>query len=174
MSNGAVIVRAERRGDETAIRALNEAAFGRPDEGALVDALREAGQVTLSLVAEAAGKVAGHILFTPVEVAGDGQESWRAVALGPMAVRPEFQNRGIGSKLVRAGLEGCRELGEQVIFVLGHPAFYRRLGFTPAAAHGIQSEYTAGDAFMVVELAEGSLAGRRGTVIYHAAFNTAG
>jgi putative acetyltransferase len=172
MSGSVVVVRAERSGDETAVRAVNEAAFGRSDEGALVDALRAAGQVTLSLVAEAAGDVAGHILLTPVEVAGGGKPGWRAVALGPMAVRPEFQNRGIGSKLVRAGLDGCRELGEQVVFVLGHPAFYRRFGFTPAAAHGIESEYAAGDAFMLVELETGALGGRQGTVIYDAAFNT--
>ncbi len=166
-----VHVRTEASGDEEAIREVNEAAFGRPGEAALVDALRAAGKVTLSLVAEREGRVIGHILFTPVQIVGADQPAWQALALGPMAVLPAFQDQGIGSRLVREGLERCRALGEPVVFVLGHPAFYGRSGFSPAAARGIGSQYGAGDAFMVVELAEGALAGRRGTVRYDAAFD---
>jgi putative acetyltransferase len=166
-----VMIRTEASGDEPSIRAVNEAAFSRAGEAALVDRLRAAGKLTLSLVAEHEGQIAGHILFTPVQVVGEGEEAWPAVALGPMAVLPALQGQGIGADLVRAGLEHCRALGEQVVFVLGHPAFYGRFGFAPATAYGITSRYTAGDAFMVVELAEGALAGRSGAVLYDAAFD---
>lgn len=165
-----VQIRAEASGDEPAIRGVNEEAFGGPGEAELVDALRAAGKVTLSLVAESEGLVAGHILFTPVQVIPEREEAWLAVVLGPMAVLPALQGQGIGSQLVDAGLERCRALGEQIVFVLGHPAFYRRFGFVPTAACGIDSQYKAGDAFVVAELAEGALAGRRGTIRYDPAF----
>jgi putative acetyltransferase len=170
MNGASLIIRTEGEGDEAAIRRVNEAAFGRPGEGAVVDALRAAGAVTLSLVAESEGEIVGHILFSPVEVR-QGGASWRAVALGPMAVLPGRQREGIGSALVRTALDNCRAAGEDVVFVLGHPAFYGRFGFVPAAHSGIDSQYGGGDAFMVADLARGGLAGRAGTVFYHRAFD---
>jgi putative acetyltransferase len=165
-----VTIREERQGDEAAIRRVNEVAFGRPGEAGVVDALRAAGQATLSFVAEQAGEIVGHILFSPVEVRREDDAGWRAVALGPMAVLPGRQGEGIGSALVREGLARCRALGEAVVFVLGHPGFYTRYGFVPASRYGIDSEYGGGDAFMVAVLEEGALQGRQGAVFYAPAF----
>jgi putative acetyltransferase len=170
MNEASVTIRDERPGDEESIRRVNAAAFGRPGEGTVVESLRRTGQATVSLVAEHAGEVVGHILFSPVDVRQEGRAAWAAIALGPMAVLPERQGEGIGSALVRAGLARCRALGEEVVFVIGHPGFYSRLGFVPAGGSGIDSEYGGGDAFMVATLASGALAGRRGTVYYHQAF----
>lgn len=95
----------------------------------------------------------------------------RIMGLAPMAVAPEHQRRGIGSALVRAGLEQCRQLGVGAVAVLGHPAYYPRFGFVPSARFGIGSEYEVPeDVFMVLELQAGVLLSGSGTATYHAAF----
>lgn len=163
-------VRAETPADRAAVRAVNERAFGRAAEADLVEALREHARPHLSLVAESGGAVVGHIFFSPVTVESAGGETG-AFGLAPMAVLPEFQGRGVGSELVRRGLEECRRLGQEVVFVLGHPEYYPRFGFAPAAARGLRCEYPVPDeAFMLVELREGALGGRTGLVKYHPEF----
>ena len=149
---------------------MNVAAFGTPAEAELIECVRgEKGAI--SLVAIQAGGVLGHILFTPVSV-GAGEDAWDAVALGPMAVRPDLQRRGIGSQLVEAGLAACREAGHTVCFVLGHPAFYPRFGFEPAAPKGLTCKWPVpDDTFLVAELQAGALAGRTGRVAYDPAFD---
>lgn len=93
------------------------------------------------------------------------------LGLAPMAVAPSHQRQGIGSALVRAGLERCRALGSGAVVVLGHPAYYPRFGFSPSVHFGIRSEYEVPEeAFMVLELQPGFLRGISGTVQYHAAF----
>jgi putative acetyltransferase len=88
-----------------------------------------------------------------------------------MAVMPEHQRKGIGSALVRAGLEHCKRLGFVAVVVLGHAEYYPRFGFSPAARFGIRSEYDVpDDVFMAVELQPAALSGKTGTVKYHAAF----
>jgi putative acetyltransferase len=165
-------VRAETPGDRAAVREVNERAFGRAAEADLVDALREQARPHLSLVAEAEGRVVGHVFFSPVSIESEAGTS-EAVALGPMAVLPEFQGRGVGSALVRRGLEECRRLGWGVVFVLGHAEYYPRFGFAPAAAKGLRSEYPVPDeVFMLVELHPDALAGRTGLVKYHPAFGS--
>ncbi|MCC5885139.1 MAG: N-acetyltransferase [Gammaproteobacteria bacterium] len=156
--------------DATAIRTLNEAAFPGPEEAALVDALREAATPLISLVAEEDGRIVGHILFSPVTVDGHVGGLW--MGLAPMAVSADRQHCGIGSALIRAGLEACRELGAEVVVVLGHLKYYPRFGFLPASGYGVQSEYPdAGDAFMALELRPGALAQCSGAVVrYHPAF----
>jgi putative acetyltransferase len=93
------------------------------------------------------------------------------MGLAPMAVRPERQRQGIGSALVRDGIARCRERQYDAVVVLGHAEYYPRFGFTPSVQFGITSEYDVpDDVFMVAELRPGGLAGRTGTIRYHAAF----
>ena len=164
------VVRAEASGDLSAIRHVNELAFGRPNEADLVDALRRAAGTYVSLVAEQDGKVVGHVLFTEVRVESDAG-SWDALGLAPMAVLPEYQRQGIGSQLVRSGLDACARQGHAVVVVLGHPTYYPRFGFVPAAAKGLRCEYPVPDeVFMVAELVPGALDGRTGLVKYRPEF----
>lgn len=157
--------------DATAIRRLNEAAFPGQEEAALVDALRAAAAPLISLVAEEDGRILGHILFSPVTIEGRAAGLW--MGLAPMAVSPDRQRSGIGSALIEAGLDACRELGAEVVVVLGHlEYYYPRFGFLPASGFGVRSEYpNAGDAFMALELKPGALAhGSTAVVRYHRAF----
>jgi putative acetyltransferase len=168
-----VAIRPEAPGDERAIFDVNARAFPQPDEAKLVDALRAVSAVTFSLVAECVGRVVGHILFSPVRVEGEG-DSCVAQGLAPMAVEPKRQRDGIGSQLVRAGLDACRRAGHTVVFVLGHPEYYPRFGFEPAAPRGLFYSDTSRDyssVFFVTELEPGALAGRRGVVHFRAEFD---
>jgi putative acetyltransferase len=164
-----VIVRAEQQRDRDSIRAVNTSAFETTAEANLVDALREQAHPAVSLVAEDGGGIVGHIMFSPVSLGGHPE--LRVMGLAPMAVAPAHQRRGIGSALVRAGLERCRQLGFGAVVVLGHPSYYPRFGFQPSARFGIGCEYEAPEeAFMLVELRPGYMQGVTGTVQFHAAF----
>lgn len=166
-------IRFERPDDLAAIRAINEAAFGGIKEADLVDRLRAAGKALLSLVAIHDGAIAGHILFSPVSL-DPIDPPLVVVGLAPMAVHPELQNRGIGSRLVRAGLERCRSAGHDGVVVLGHPLYYPRFGFVPASRFGLRSEYDApDDAFMALELRPGAFRSASGVVKYQQEFAAA-
>ena len=122
-----------------------------------MDALRDRGKTTLSLVAVLQDRVVGHILFSPVAIEAGGEVT-AALGLGPMAVLPAHQREGIGSLLVRAGIEECRRAGHESVVVLGHPEYYPRFGFAPASRHGLVWERPAPDeAFMALELLSGAL-----------------
>lgn len=170
-SSGDVEIRPEEARDRRTIFEVNVRAFPQPAEAKLVDALRAAGVATISLVAERNDRVVGHILFSPARVVGEGA-AFVAQGLAPMAVEPACQRGGIGSMLVRAGLDACRREGHAVVFVLGHPEYYPRFGFEPAAQQGLHYEGGPGfdPAFFVAELAVGALAGRRGVVHYRPEF----
>ncbi len=164
-----VVIRPETGADQDAIRHVNRLAFGQDDEGRLVDALREGGFVRVSLVAERAGQVVGHILFSDLPIiTGDGAVA--ALALAPMAVLPDFQRQGIGSALVQRGLEECRQLGHRIVVVLGHAHFYPRFGFSSKLASHLESPFSGSDSFMAVELVAGALDGVEGRVQYPPAF----
>jgi putative acetyltransferase len=128
-------VRDETPADLAAIRAVNDAAFGGAQEADLVDALRRDGDLLLSLVADDGG-VIGHVAFSRVQVEGDP-----AVALAPVAVRPERQRRGAGTALIEHGLQRLRQSGETLVFVLGEPAYYDRFGFAAAPAARFETPY---------------------------------
>ena len=165
-----IIVRKESPEDYARVREINEHAFGQPAEADLVDNLRKTEHAQLSLVAEVDGRLVGQVFFTLVTLES-GEEASPALALGPMAVLPEYQGRGVGSQLVRVGLEECRRAGHLVVFVLGHPGYYPRFGFQPAPPKGITCQWEVPeDVFMVAELAPGALGGRRGLVRYAPAF----
>ena len=137
-----------------------------------MDELRAAGAGVVSLVAEEAGQVVGHVLFSPVRVERADGQGREALGLAPMAVRPEHQRRGIGGRLVEAGLAACRRSGHGLVFVLGHPEYYPRFGFVPAFEHGCRFRSEEFDpAFFVAELSPGALAGVKGLVHYHDAFD---
>lgn len=159
------MIRQERQGDADAIRAVNDAAFGQPDESRIVDAIRAAAHEAVSLVAVEEDAIVGHILFTPMSMETTGV---RAAGLAPMAVRPDLQRRGIGSRLVRAGLAECSRGGIDLVFVIGHAAFYPRFGFRRAGALGFRCQFegVADEAFMVAELTPGALSRAGGLVRY--------
>ena len=162
-------VRPEQLEDVAAVRDVNLAAFDSTAEADLVDALRDQAHPVVSLVAETDGVLAGHIMFSPVTL--PPHDRLVLMGLAPMAVRPSHQQRGIGSALVRAGVEACRGLGADAIVVLGHPTYYTRFGFAPASRVGIACEYDVpDDVFMIAELIPGALRGKTGTIRYHPAF----
>jgi len=165
-----MLIRAEEQKDWAAVHAVNVSAFETPAEANLVNALREQARPIVSLVAEDRGEVLGHIMFSPVSL--PGHPALRIMGLAPMAVAEEHQRKGIGSELVRAGLEQCRQLDFGAVVVLGHSDYYPRFGFSPSSRFGIGCEYDVPEeAFMVVELKPGYLDGASGKVKYHAAFS---
>lgn len=150
------------------IRSINEAAFGGTEEADLVDKLRVDGDVLASLVAEANGRLIGHILFSRMWIETvTGQLS--AVALAPLAVLPEYQRQGVGQQLTMRGLDLLRENGEKIVVVVGHPDYYPRFGFSREIAQFIESPFPR-DAFMILELSSGALENVSGKVVYPAAF----
>ena len=170
MESPSVILRNEQPGDHAAIRAVIEAAFGQPNEANLVDQLRLGGGLTASLVAMLHDQVIGHIAFIPVTIGGQALAP-PALALAPVAVRPEHQRRGIGGQLIRAGLDKVREAGHGLVIVLGHPEYYPRFGFIPAGQFGIECPFSVPhDAFMALELIPGTLDRCRGVVQYRPEF----
>jgi len=166
-------IRDEAPQDFPAIRNLNVLAFGNPAEALLVDKLRAANKAAISRVAILDGRVVGHILFSPITVER-APARFRGLGLAPMSVLPEFQNRGIGSSLVRDSLEMCRQKGYDLVVVLGHLRFYPRFGFTTAKDHGLNNEYDAVDNFMVIELKEEVLKAVTGLVKYAPEFQDLG
>ena len=167
-------IRLEQPGDADAIRALTTEAFATAPhssgtEAAIVDGLRAAGELTLSLVAvedgETSGEILGHVAFSPVTIDG-AEHGW--FGLGPVSVRPGRQRGGIGSVLIREGLRRLRENGAAGCVLLGDPAYYGRFGFVndPALVlEGVPPEY-----FMRLGFGAELPAG---TVRYHAAFDGA-
>ena len=160
-------IRNETATDAPAIEAVTIAAFlNAPHSGHneqfIVRALREAGQLALSLVAVAEGNVIGHVAVSPVTLS-EGAPGW--CGLGPISVLPAYQGRGVGARLMREALRILREKGAAGCVVLGEPAYYGRFGFLadPALVFpGAPPEYFQSLAF-------GS-SRPRGVVSYHAAF----
>jgi putative acetyltransferase len=143
-----VIIRDECNTDVGAIRRVIEAAFGRCAEADLVDRLRVDGDSILSLIAVKEGDLVGHVMFSKMSA------PFPALSLAPVSVAPEFQRLGVGSRLIRAGLERAEHSGWKCIFVLGNPAYYTRFGFSASLAHGFSSPY-AGTHFMARDLGSG-------------------
>ncbi|KOV34003.1 acetyltransferase [Streptomyces sp. XY431] len=165
--------RVEQPGDLPAVHELTVAAFGRPSEADLVEALRadEAWIDGLSIVVTTraeAGPV-GHVLLTRAFI-GDTP----ALAMGPVSVHPDHQRSGAGSALVRAGLDAARARGERFVILLGHPWYYPRFGFGRASEHGITLTVDAPDeAWMALSLDPARHPLPSGTARWAAAFGIA-
>ena len=192
-----ITIRAEKPGDASRFREVNELAFGRAVEADIVDALRLARPDALSLVAEESaaggdgdtspssgggaegagndgGTVVGYLLFTPATVVSRGRRV-AGMGLAPLAVIPNRQRQGIGSALVRRGLDILRESTCPFVVVLGHPAYYPRFGFEPAAAAGLSSQWDGvpDEAFMALVLDAESMRGVSGVARYREEFDAA-
>lgn len=163
-----VTIRQETANDLEAIGKVVADAFehhphSNQTEHLLVDRLRQAGALSISLVAEADGIIVGHIAFSPVSISGNDC-GWYGLA--PVSVLPEFQGEGIGSRLIRAGMSQLREMGAKGCVLLGEPEFYGRFGFLVRdglTLPGVPPEY-----FLALPFTE---EGIQGEVLYHQAFD---
>ncbi len=162
-------VRSASSPDRARIRQLIAEAFPTDAESTLVDRLYDGDFVRVSLVADVGVRIVGQILFSGLVV----ETAWgslSALALAPLCVHPEYQRRGIGSELLRRGLDHCRDAGHAIVFVLGDPKFYGRFGFSHALAARFDCRYQC-PAFQTLELEEGALEGIAGRVVYPAPFS---
>ena len=165
-------IREEQASDIELIWKVNSEVFETEAEADLVNVLRSSGCTYISLVAETENNIVGHILFTPVELTGNENEL-KIMGLAPMAVLSQCQNKKIGTRLIKAGLERCRSLGYDAVVVLGHPDYYPKFGFVPSVKFGIKSQYEVPDeVFMAFELVPESLKCHAGVIKYHEAFNS--
>ena len=167
-------IRAETPSDRQSIYRVAQAAFERPAEAELLDRLREDHALLLNQVALLDGEIVGQAAYSLLTI-DDGDRLHRQPALGPIAVLPAHQGRGIGSALVRAGLAAMRQAGYGLLFLVGHASYYPRFGFQPAQPLGFSSDYVqpggAHEHFMLAILdADSPQSQIRGHVRYHRAF----
>jgi predicted N-acetyltransferase YhbS len=168
-----LIIRSETEKDFIDITIVNDLAFGQANEGLLVEKLRNTPDYIpgLSLVAIYDNKIVGHILFYPITINNENAK-YTSLTLAPMSVLPEYQKKGIGSELVKQGLNRARDLGFSSVIVLGHAEYYPRFSFKPASFYGIKLPFDVPDnVFMAIELTEGTLRNVKGTVKYPPAFS---
>lgn len=179
MTRQSPLIRTEQPGDEPAIRRVQLAAFPTPAESQLVDELRAAGRLTISLVAIVEGEIVGHIAFSPVTIETTAIEtrtidanssasatSHAGLGLAPLAVMPAWQRHGIGTALGHAGMDACRRLRAAFVVVLGSTIYYARFGFAAAARWNLLDEYQGGPAFQAIELIAGVIPAEGGLVRY--------
>ncbi|WP_078548597.1 GNAT family N-acetyltransferase [Litchfieldia alkalitelluris] len=168
-------IRSENEKDYAGIREVNIVAFNKENEAKLIEAIRGSNLFIpeLSLVAVSEKQeILGHILFSEIILATEGGEI-PTIGLAPMAVKPEYQNMGIGSALVKRGLDLCKTLGYSHVFVLGHPNFYPKFGFAASSLYGIESPFPVPEeVFMAIEIDKDSLSGLQGKIKYPPAFSS--
>lgn len=164
------IVRKETPADIAGIHAVHAESFPTTAEAALVDALRAAGQLSLSLAAIEGDQVVGHVAFSPVTVDGTPL----GLGLGPVAVRPGSRRRGVAARLIREGLDLCRRDAAGLVVVLGDSRYYGRFGFVPARRLALSDDYAGGDAFQALELVRGAVPAAGGRVRYSPVFAALG
>jgi putative acetyltransferase len=163
-----MIIRRETQSDIKAITDITIAAFrnhpiSNQTEQFIINALRDAGMLTLSLVADVDEQLVGHVAFSPVTIS-DGSMNW--YGLGPVSVMPEHQKQGVGKSLIREGLSLLKDMGGNGCVLVGDPAYYERFGFRniPDLIHdGIPKEV-----FLALPFNETM---PRGTVVFHEGFS---
>ncbi len=162
-----ITIRKEEEKDYKKVYEVNLLAFQQENESKLIEKIRKGENFVpeLSLVAEIGDEIVGHILFSRIKIVGDS--ILESLALAPMAVIPEFQKQGIGTKLIKKGIEKAKELGFDSIIVLGHKEYYPKFGFTRALKWSIKCPFEVPDeAFMAIELTERAFEDKAGTVKY--------
>lgn len=147
-----IVVQKESAEHHLQVREILLACFESDAESRLVELLREHHQAIISLVAICDNEVCGHVMFSPITIAPPSPV--RGLGLAPLAVRPRHQKQGIGAQLVQEGLRQAKEIGYEIVVVLGSPKYYQRFGFEKASKFGLQNEYGAEDAFMLIKLTD--------------------
>jgi putative acetyltransferase len=162
-------IRAETETDRAAIFEVEKAAFGQAAQAQLVDALRGAAEPHISLIAERAGRVVGHIFFSPVSF--ESPTAPCACQLSPLAVLPTVQRAGIGSVLIQQGLAVCSSIGWTAVFLLGNPSYYSRFGFQMAVDQELTHSGPDGEYLQYLELERRALSAVSGEVFFHPVFD---
>ena len=165
-----MIMRTETNKDFEEVYKLNYLAFGnREDESKLIERIRLSEEFIpeLSIVAEMENEIVGHILLSKATVE-DQDKQYTVIVLAPIAVRPNYQKLGVGSRLIEEGIRRCRSLGYSIILLIGHPTYYPRLGFQPARQFGLELKQfeVPDEVFMVYEVEEGKLREIQGELKY--------
>ena len=166
-------IEAETEEDYEQITTLHTLAFNRDGEAKLVEKLRRTPIYIreLSLVARYRNTVIGHILFYPIRIKSH-RKKCVSLALAPISVIPRFQNRKIGTRLIREGLQKARKLGFKSVIVIGHLEYYPRFGFEKASKYGISASFDVPDnAFFAIELEKDALKDCSGTAEYPDEYN---
>ena len=166
-------IRYEKPADIPLISKVLEQTFTRDAEARLADRLRQACTDCLSLVAEDSGAIVGHIMFTSVLIKNNKEV--QGMGLAPMAVLPSRQRRGIGTLLVKSGLQILQERGCFFVVVLGHPDYYPRFGFRPASRFRIKSQWhgVPDGAFMILVMDDETMQNISGIAVFSDEFNEA-
>ena len=169
--NPKIVIRRETASDVSAITEVTAAAFktleiSNHTEQFIITALRAAKALTLSLIAEADGRVIGHIAFSPVTISDDTR-NW--YGLGPVSVLPEYQRQGIGKALIQEGLSRLKDMNAQGCCLVGHPDYYRKFGFSNMS--GLVHEGVPQDVFFALSF-DGHIP--QGTVTFHEGFKADG
>ncbi|MFN6527721.1 N-acetyltransferase [Nostoc sp. ChiSLP03a] len=164
-------IRCETLLDYTAIAEVNTLAFGQENEAKLIEKIRYSDRYIseLSLVAEVENVVAAHILFSYIDLVGE--ETLQVLGLAPLAVHPQFQRQGIGSALIKAGLEIAELKKESIVIVLGHPHFYTRFGFQSSVVYEIESPFPVPEEFFMVKALQNYQKQYKGKVVYPDSFD---
>ncbi len=149
-------IRPENPNDLETIHHVYLKAFNRENEANLVGLLRRAGKASISLVILDGRRIIGHVLFSPVDLIPNPL-NLTGVGMGPVGILPKFQGRGFGSKLIKEGLDVCRQKGLDFTVVVGEPSYYSRFGFLRAGDFNLKNEYGVDDEFRVIEMRTGIL-----------------
>lgn len=161
-------VRGEKQADQDTIFEINKLAFGREDEGVLVNAIRKTRsyEFGFSLVAVKEDVILGHALFSKGFITHRNRR-FKCLVLGPIAVLPEHQRKGVGKALIEEGLERAKEVGFGAVVVVGDPVYYGKFGFIPALSKKLRTTMKIPDEnFMVKEISRNALRGIIGTVMF--------
>lgn len=169
-----IIIREESKNDLIAIKQINDKAFGQPEEGKVIDKLRESDSQVLSLVAEIDNNIVGHIFYSTAVLKGNN-ERIAGMGLAPMAVLPEYQNQGIGKLLINESLNIIKKKPVPFIIVLGHEDYYPKFGFEVASKYNIKCQWDGvpNEAFMIMILDKEKMSNVHGVAKYRDEWNEA-